>query len=97
MITWLVCHRVLDDLAVLDVEPSHLHQLPGVGAVVSDELGHHSHLLAAVHGEVGAWAKVLPVALPPVVVVTTVLVTDPVVPLITVIVSTLSPITSVLS
>ena len=81
---------------VLDVEPSHLHQLPGVGAVVSDELGDHRHLLAAVHVEVGD-PEVFPVALPPVVVVTAVLVADPVIPLITVIVSTLSSITSVLS
>ena len=95
--TWLVGHRVLEDLPVLDIDPPHLHQLAGVGAIVGDELGHHGHLLAAVHGEVGADPEVFPVALSPVVVVTAVLVTDPVISLVTVIVSTLSPLTSVLS
>merc|ERR1719449_484807 len=71
-------------LAVLDVDPTDVDEVPSVGVVMGDELGHHGHWLLGVHHEValGPGSEEGLVSNPPAVEVATVLVADSVIPLV---------------
>ena len=89
--------RVLYNPAVLDIEPPNLYQLSIISPIISVELSDHSHGLGCINSKLGSNSKVCLVSLPPMVVVTTVLVTNSIEPVSSIIVTTLNTLTSVLT
>ena len=96
-VNYLFNYLMLIHLAILHIQSPDLHQVSIVSAILSDELSDHCHGLGAVHCKAGVCTKVCLVSLSPMVVVTPILVTDPIIPVVTGIVSTLQSLTPVLT